>query len=138
MKVLFQIKKSKVLNFQIFQMCFLCCVSSNAVVFNLRGKYLIIIFNICFQYHILFCVLLLIKIYLFLGLGCTTVLSPESAALAAAQILSLTDHVIWSRLKAQQLNRWIDLKKADAKITINWTTDWSLKNNNKAKAKVPV
>lgn len=54
---------------------------------------------------------------MFLGLGCTTVLSPESAALAAAHILALTDHVIWSRLKAQQLNRWIDLKKADAKIT---------------------
>jgi phosphoribosylaminoimidazole carboxylase / phosphoribosylaminoimidazole-succinocarboxamide synthase len=51
------------------------------------------------------------------GLGCTTVLSPEGAALAAAQILALTDHVVWSKLKAQQLNRWIDLKRADAEIS---------------------
>lgn len=51
------------------------------------------------------------------GLGSTTIISPEGAALAGAQILALTDHVIWSRLKAQQLNRWIDLKRADAVIT---------------------
>jgi len=50
------------------------------------------------------------------GLGCTTVLSPEGAALAAAQILALTDHVVWSRLKAQQLNTWINLKNADKEI----------------------
>lgn len=117
MRVLFQSKKGKVLYLHIFQMAVLFNVSSRALVPNLRGKYLIIIFNIYFRYYILFCIPLLIKIYLFVGLGCTTVLSPESAALAAAQILALTDHVIWSRLKAQQLNRWIDLKKADAKIT---------------------
>ncbi|KAG8200523.1 hypothetical protein JTE90_000598 [Oedothorax gibbosus] len=51
------------------------------------------------------------------GLGCTTVLSPGGAALAAAQIFGLTDHVIWSRLKAKQLNTWVDLKQADKKIT---------------------
>lgn len=55
---------------------------------------------------------------IYLGLGCTTVLSPEGAALAAAQILALTDHVIWSRLKAQQLNRWIDLKHADKEVAV--------------------
>lgn len=49
------------------------------------------------------------------GLGCSTVLSPESAALHAAQILAMSDHVIWSRLRAKQLNMWVDLKLADKK-----------------------
>lgn len=47
------------------------------------------------------------------GLGCTTVLSPEGAGLAAAQMIALSDHVVWSRLKAAQLNRWVELKHAD-------------------------
>jgi len=50
------------------------------------------------------------------GLGCTTVLFPEAAALAAAQILGLKDHVIWSTLRCEQMNTWIGLKKADMKI----------------------
>ena len=50
------------------------------------------------------------------GLGCTTVLFPEAAALAAAQILGLKDHVIWSTLRCEQMNTWIGLKKADQKI----------------------
>lgn len=50
------------------------------------------------------------------GLGCTTVLYPEAAALAAAQILALSDHVIWSRLRASQLNTWVGLKLADKKV----------------------
>jgi len=50
------------------------------------------------------------------GLGCATVLSAEAAALHAAQILALNDHVLWSKLRASQLNTWIDLKKMDKKI----------------------
>jgi len=48
-----------------------------------------------------------------LGLGCSTVISPEAAALQAAQILGLNDHMIWSRLRARQLNTAISLMKAD-------------------------
>jgi len=50
------------------------------------------------------------------GLGCTTVMYPESAGLAAAQILGLTDHVIWSKLRAKALNNALSLKAADKKI----------------------
>ncbi|XP_001607772.1 multifunctional protein ADE2 [Nasonia vitripennis] len=50
------------------------------------------------------------------GLGCTTVLYPESAALAAAQIHALHDHLVWSRLRVKQLTNFITLKKADAKL----------------------
>nr|XP_006815446.1 PREDICTED: multifunctional protein ADE2-like [Saccoglossus kowalevskii] len=50
------------------------------------------------------------------GLGCTTVLSPEGAGLAAAQILSLNDHMIWARLHCKQLNTWIGLIKADKNV----------------------
>ncbi|XP_070552677.1 multifunctional protein ADE2-like [Ptychodera flava] len=50
------------------------------------------------------------------GLGCATVMSPEAAGLAAAQILSLNDHVIWSRLRAKQVNTWIGLIHADKKV----------------------
>lgn len=49
------------------------------------------------------------------GLGCATVISPEAAALQAAQILSLHDHMIWSRLRTKQLNTWAALKMADKK-----------------------
>jgi len=50
------------------------------------------------------------------GLGCTTVLYPEAAALAAAQIHALHDIVIWSRLRVKQLNNFISLKVADKKM----------------------
>jgi len=49
------------------------------------------------------------------GLGCTTVMYPEAAGLAAAQILGLTDHVIWSKLRARALNNYLSLKKSDKK-----------------------
>ncbi|XP_033227259.1 multifunctional protein ADE2 [Belonocnema kinseyi] len=49
------------------------------------------------------------------GLGCTTVLYPESAALAAAQIHALNDHLVWSRLRVKKLTNFITLKRADAK-----------------------
>jgi len=41
---------------------------------------------------------------------------PESAALAAAQIHALHDHIIWSRLRVKQLNNFISLKVADKTI----------------------
>jgi len=47
------------------------------------------------------------------GLGCTTVVYPESAALAAAQIHALHDRVIWSRLRVKQLNNFVSLKVAE-------------------------
>ncbi|XP_076445983.1 multifunctional protein ADE2-like [Babylonia areolata] len=50
------------------------------------------------------------------GLGCGTVMSPDAAALNAAQVLSLTDHVVWSKLRARKLNIWIDLIRADQKV----------------------
>jgi len=56
------------------------------------------------------------------GLGCTTVVYPESAALAAAQIHALHDHIIWSRLRVKQLKNLISLKVADK--TIRNTALW--------------
>jgi phosphoribosylaminoimidazole carboxylase/phosphoribosylaminoimidazole-succinocarboxamide synthase len=50
------------------------------------------------------------------GLGCTTVIYPEAAGLAAAQILGLNDHVIWSRLRVRALNNFLSLKASDKKI----------------------
>ncbi|XP_026800243.2 multifunctional protein ADE2 [Pangasianodon hypophthalmus] len=50
------------------------------------------------------------------GLGCSTVLSPDSAAQHAAQILGLTDHLVWAKLRASMLNTWISLKQADKKL----------------------
>jgi phosphoribosylaminoimidazole carboxylase/phosphoribosylaminoimidazole-succinocarboxamide synthase len=41
---------------------------------------------------------------------------PESAALAAAQIHALHDHIIWARLRVKQLNNFIFLKVADKMI----------------------
>ncbi|XP_078719466.1 bifunctional phosphoribosylaminoimidazole carboxylase/phosphoribosylaminoimidazole succinocarboxamide synthetase [Lampetra fluviatilis] len=50
------------------------------------------------------------------GLGCSTVLSPEAAALCAAQMLALSDHLVWCRLRAQQLGTWIGLLDSDRKV----------------------
>ncbi|XP_043479993.1 multifunctional protein ADE2-like [Leptopilina heterotoma] len=50
------------------------------------------------------------------GLGCTTVIYPESAALAAAQIHALNDYFVWSRLRVKILTNFITLKQADLKI----------------------
>ncbi len=51
-----------------------------------------------------------------LGLGCSTVLSPEAAAQFAAQILGLNDHLVWAKLRASMLNTWVSLKQADKKM----------------------
>lgn len=50
------------------------------------------------------------------GLGCTTVISPEAAALQAAQILALSDHMVWSRLRSKKLNTAVQLMVADKKL----------------------
>ena len=51
-----------------------------------------------------------------LGLGCSTVLSPEAATLSVAQIIGLTNHTVWAKLRAQQLNQRISLEEADRKF----------------------
>ncbi|XP_061681117.1 multifunctional protein ADE2 [Syngnathoides biaculeatus] len=50
------------------------------------------------------------------GLGCSTVLSPDAAAQFAAQIFGLSDHLVWSKLRASMLNTWVALKVADKKL----------------------
>ena len=47
------------------------------------------------------------------GMGCGTVLYPEAAAQTAATMLGVSDHVIWAKLLAKQLNLWVGLKLAD-------------------------
>ena len=50
------------------------------------------------------------------GLGCTTVIYPESAALAAAQNIALTNYIVWSRLRVKRLNNYKTLPKADEEV----------------------
>lgn len=50
------------------------------------------------------------------GLGCTTVVYPETAALAAAQSVALTDYVVWSKLRVRRLGFLRTLAKADREI----------------------
>jgi len=50
------------------------------------------------------------------GLGCATVLYPAAAALAAASILGQTDHLIWAKLRAKQMNTAVALLMADKKL----------------------
>jgi len=51
------------------------------------------------------------------GLGCSTVLGGEGAALAAAKILSLHDHLVWAKLRGRRLMTWVALADADRAIT---------------------
>lgn len=51
-----------------------------------------------------------------IGLGCSTILSPEGSAQFAAQIFGLNNHLVWAKLRASILNTWIFLKQADKKI----------------------
>lgn len=51
-----------------------------------------------------------------LGLGCSTILSPEASAQFAAQIFGLTNHLVWCKLRASLLNTWVSLKLADKKL----------------------
>jgi len=48
------------------------------------------------------------------GLGCSTVMYPETAALAAVQIHALNDHMLWSRLRTKALNTYTSLKQCDS------------------------
>lgn len=50
------------------------------------------------------------------GLGCATVIYPEAAALNAAQILGLSNFLIWSRLRVKMINNLTSLKKADQEL----------------------
>lgn len=47
------------------------------------------------------------------GLGCSTVIFPETAALNAAQIIGLSNYIIWSKLRVKQHNNYVSLKNAD-------------------------
>uniref|UniRef100_V5GWK5 Multifunctional protein n=1 Tax=Anoplophora glabripennis TaxID=217634 RepID=V5GWK5_ANOGL len=47
------------------------------------------------------------------GLGCTTVVYPETAALAAAQSIALTNYIVWSKLRVRRLGFFRSLTKAD-------------------------
>lgn len=38
---------------------------------------------------------------------------PEAAAICAAQMLSLTDVIIWARLRVRRCQIWIDLRRAE-------------------------
>ncbi|MEQ2217497.1 hypothetical protein XENOCAPTIV_012450 [Xenoophorus captivus] len=49
-------------------------------------------------------------------LGCSTVLSPDAAAQFAAQVIGLSNHLVWSKLRASMLNTWVSLKLADQKL----------------------
>ncbi|XP_053602059.1 bifunctional phosphoribosylaminoimidazole carboxylase/phosphoribosylaminoimidazole succinocarboxamide synthetase [Plodia interpunctella] len=50
------------------------------------------------------------------GLGCATVVYPDSAALMAAQIIGLQDYTIWARLRVKQLEMATALRQADKKL----------------------
>ncbi|XP_072425886.1 bifunctional phosphoribosylaminoimidazole carboxylase/phosphoribosylaminoimidazole succinocarboxamide synthetase isoform X1 [Chiloscyllium punctatum] len=50
------------------------------------------------------------------GLGCSTVLFPEAAALFAAQIFGQFNHLVWAKLRANMLSTWISLKQADKQL----------------------
>lgn len=47
------------------------------------------------------------------GLGCGTVLYPEAAALNAAQILGLSNYILWSKLRVKKYNNIFNLIIAD-------------------------
>ncbi|XP_077291494.1 PAICS bifunctional enzyme [Arctopsyche grandis] len=54
------------------------------------------------------------------GVGCSTVIYPEAAALSAAQIIGQQDYMVWSRLRVAQLEHIRTLKKADVEAQINF------------------
>jgi phosphoribosylaminoimidazole carboxylase/phosphoribosylaminoimidazole-succinocarboxamide synthase len=50
------------------------------------------------------------------GLGCSTVVYPEAAALNAANIVGLSNYIVWSKLRVKQLDNYVSLAKADKQI----------------------
>ncbi|CAG9770273.1 unnamed protein product [Ceutorhynchus assimilis] len=50
------------------------------------------------------------------GLGCSTVVYPETAALAAAQSIALSNYIVWSKLRVKRLNNYKTLPQADEEV----------------------
>ena len=50
------------------------------------------------------------------GLGCSTIIDPDGAGIAAAQILGMYDHIIWSHFRAVQLKNALTLMEADKNL----------------------
>ena len=50
------------------------------------------------------------------GLGCVSVLSPENAVQSAAQMLALTDHFLWSKLRGMRLDKYVKLIRSNEKL----------------------
>ncbi|XP_059612192.1 bifunctional phosphoribosylaminoimidazole carboxylase/phosphoribosylaminoimidazole succinocarboxamide synthetase [Phlebotomus argentipes] len=50
------------------------------------------------------------------GLGCSTVIYPEAAALHAAQILGLGNFLVWCKLRVKQLKNIATLQKGDVNV----------------------
>jgi len=51
------------------------------------------------------------------GLGCTTTIYPETAALNAAQMIGLSNYMVWSKLRVAQYDTYISLKMADKALS---------------------
>ncbi|CAJ0920383.1 unnamed protein product, partial [Mesorhabditis belari] len=51
------------------------------------------------------------------GLGCTTALGADEAALAGAKILASHDHMVFGRILCDQLNNFLSIYKGDKKFT---------------------
>ncbi|CAK1548075.1 unnamed protein product [Leptosia nina] len=50
------------------------------------------------------------------GLGCATVIYPDSAALMAAQIIGLQDYIVWARLRVKKIEMAASLRVSDKNI----------------------
>lgn len=50
------------------------------------------------------------------GVGCSTVIYPDAAAIGAAQIIGQQDYLVWSRLRVRQLEQIRALKQADVEM----------------------
>ncbi|XP_045468380.1 multifunctional protein ADE2 isoform X2 [Harmonia axyridis] len=50
------------------------------------------------------------------GLGCATVVYPETAAIHAAQILGLENFIIWGKIRTRQLDNYVSLTKSDKEL----------------------
>ena len=50
------------------------------------------------------------------GLGCVTAMTPDVAALSAAQMLAHNNVNIWGKLRINQLRNWMNVKKSNIKL----------------------
>ena len=66
------------------------------------------------------------KLIKLVGVGCTTVLNSAEAALAAAKILSLEDHIIFGRILFTQLHNV-------GKVFVRWFLKAMIKENKTIK-----